>query len=390
MPEKDDLTQLESEIENVLSELSSLEVEFTQILQQPQIGSSTTVDTNYLVAVRRFQNGMRVSIRNGAETGNKQTFLEGFKFYEAALTLLKASGDMAEIQNLIHELVQLLYKVLEKANPVSEDGPYGTFFLRKSCQYIANIYESSKDFQTALQYHDRAANLSRGLDRELEFLQKIIDALLSNDPSTAQATVNLLKIKHVQRMASLLISGFKEKKEQYVQSARGLLETLAAQRGLSVSQILSLIEALSQHLHPKPTAKPAAASPVTKVAAPSKPIHLSQDVIGELRNVLKEGIQQLKGSQPGGVANAPIIDTGAIVSEIKNYISGEIKAISSEIANQIMNKMPVGLPSASRPHSGGTISDDAPLVQAVGPAGPEDRQKRPKLDDMLDSIIVSE
>ncbi|HUY00254.1 MAG TPA: hypothetical protein VMV49_11905 [Candidatus Deferrimicrobium sp.] len=58
---------------------------------------SEAIDTNYLIAVRRFQNGVRVSLLNGAETGNKQTFLEGFKFYEGAITLLRANEDTAEV-----------------------------------------------------------------------------------------------------------------------------------------------------------------------------------------------------------------------------------------------------------------------------------------------------
>ena len=118
-------------------------------------------------------------------------------------------------------------------------------------------------------------------------------------------------------------------------------------------------------------------------------MHLSDDIITELRTVLKEGIQQLKSTRPEGALETPVIDAGAIISEIKSAISEEIKTISSEIVSQIVNKLPVGLPSGARARSGGVISDDVPEIRiAAGAAG--ERAPRPKLDDMLDSIIVSE
>lgn len=166
MPEKDadDFSQLENEVENAIKELSSLEIQFSDILQ-PKLTAFArgSLDTAYMVAVRRFQNGMRVSLSNGVKTGNKQTFLEGFKFYEGAITILKASGNSEEIQQCIHELVQTLLKIISNANPTAEeDAPYGPFFLFKSCQYLANIYESTNEYELALKFHDRAASFFPG------------------------------------------------------------------------------------------------------------------------------------------------------------------------------------------------------------------------------------
>jgi len=396
MPEedKDEVSKLEGEVEDVLHELSNLELQFTDILK-PKLSSTAqgTIDTNYLVAVRRFQNGMRVSLLNGAETGNKQTFLEGFNFFEGAATLLKANGDSAELHQCVNELIQTLLRIIAKAKPYAEEeAPYGPFFLYKSCQYLANIYESSDDFELAMKFHDRAANFSKGIVKELELLQKMLDALLCNNQTIAQETLNALEIKHINAMGRLFSEGCAENNLQKVQNARNLLETLGAQRNLPINQILSLTDKLIEAIQPKLRVKGdvGVGKQIISIPTPTQSVQLSDNVITELRTILKEGIQQLKSTRPGAEKEAPLVDTSKIVSEIKNMISEEIKSISSDIVNQIVNKLPVGLPASSRASSGGQISDNAPEIKVVAAAGGGERQARPKLSDMLNSIIVSE
>ena len=395
MPEedKDEVSKLEGEVEDVLHELSNLELQFTDILK-PKLSSKAqgAIDTNYLVAVRRFQNGMRVSLLNGAETGNKQTFLEGFNFYEGAATLLKANGDSAELQQCVNELIQTLLKIITKAKPYAgEDAPYGPFFLYKSCQYLANIYESNDDFELAVKFHDRAANFSKGIVKELELLQKMLDALLCNNQTIAEETLNTLEIKHINAMGRLFSEGFMENNLQKVQNARNLLETLGAQRNLPINQIVSLTDKLIEVIQPKLRVKGDAgvAKQIISIPTPTQSVQLSDNVITELRTILKEGIQQLKSTRPGAEKEAPMVDTTKIMSEIKNMISEEIKSISSEIVSQIVNKLPVGLPSSPRASSGGQISDNAPEIKVVAADGGGERQARPKLSDMLNSVIVS-
>ncbi len=392
MPVKDDdeVSQLESEVENVLKELSSLEIKFEDVLK-PKMSTSApgAVDTNYLVAVRRFQNGMRVSLTNGAETGNKETFDQGLEFYNGALTILKANSDFGEIQQLNNELIQALVKIITKANSSADEfAPYGPYFLFKSCQKLAAVYEATNEYELAMKFHDRAATFSRGLVRELELLQKILDALLSDKVPLVQQTIDALQIKHVRGMGALFLQGYNNKDPEKVQSAQNFLETLAAQRSLSIDTVQILINKLNQKI--KGVLEPRPATHATQVHAPTESMHLSDNIIGELRTVLTEGIQQLKSAQGGESGEKPVIDTTSIISEIKNVISEEIKTISSEIVTQIVNKLPVGLPSGPRARSGGSISDDVPDIKiAEGPVAGE-RQPRPKLDDMLDSIIVSE
>jgi hypothetical protein len=201
----------------------------------------------------------------------------------------------------------------------------------------------------------------------------------------------MFKNKHVTKMATLLAKGFTENNQQKVQSAQSLLETLSVQRKLSIDHILSLIEKLNKAMQSKKPIKGKTkhVSQVQRIAAPTQSLHLSNDAISELRTILTEGIQQLKSAKGGASGDAPLIDTSSIVSEIKSMISQEIKSISSEIVSQLLNKMPAGLPASPRAHSGGTISDDVPDIQVVA-AAPGEKQARPKLDDMIDSIVVCE
>ncbi len=392
--DEDEFSKLESEVENVLQELSNLEVQFEEVLK-PKISTSTQGggDSNYLMAVRRFQNGMRVSLLNGAETGNRQTFDKGLEFYNGALTILRANNDVGEIQQLNNELIQTLIKIITKAKPTADDyAPYGPYYLYTSCKQLASVYEFSNQYDLALKFHDRAANLSRGLVRELELLQKIVDALLCNKIGIVEETMQSLQMKHIRGMGALFLQGFKNNDLEKIDTARTYLETLAAQRNLSITHILNLIEILKNYIQRRlqGVSEPKPPQQVIQIPAPGQSIHLTDNIIQELKTVLIEGIQQLKSDQGEGSKEKPMIDTSAIVSEIKNIISEEIKTISSEIVSQIINKLPVGLPATSRPHSGGTISDDVPDIKVVGPASPGERAPRPKLDDMLDSIIVSE
>ncbi len=390
---KDEYSEIENEVENVLRELSNLEVQFEDVLKPRIKTGQGAVDTNYLVAVRRFQNGMRVSLLNGADMGNKETFEKGLEFYVGALTILKANSDIGEIQQLNNELIQTLIKIITRGNPsAGEYDPYGPFFLVRSCQQLATIYELSNEFELALKFRDRAANFLRGLKREFELIKKVIDAILCKKMPLVEETLKRFEIAHTKQIATLFYEAYTQIDFQRLQSAKNLLETLAAQRSLSMTQAVSLIQKLLEAIQEKiPGRKDAEAlSQVIKLPAPSQSLNLSDGVVDELRTMLKEGIQQLRSTRTEAGGEAQPVDTTSIVAEVKKIISEEIKTVSSEIVSQILNKLPVGLPtSGPRAHSGGAITDDVPDIKVVA-AAPGEKVERPKLDDMLDSIIVSD
>ena len=122
---------------------------------------------------------------------------------------------------------------------------------------------------------------------------------------------------------------------------------------------------------------------------------LSNEKVEAIETSLSNGIQQLQEAHPN--IKIPIvakIDTDSLVSEIKKVISSEIskeiKSLSDEIVSKILNNIPRGPMISSRPRSTGVISDDGiPDIEIVE-GKPGERPSRPKLDDMINSIIVSE
>ena len=247
--DKDELTEVESEVENVLKELSSLEVQFEEVLKPRIKLGQGAVDTNYLVAVRRFQNGMRVSLLNGAELGNKETFEKGLEFYIGALTILKANSDVGEIQQLNNEFIQTLLKIITKGDPTADEyGPYGPYYLLKSCQQLAMVYEMSNEFEMALKFRDRAASFLRGVKREIELIKKVVDAILCGKIPVVEETLKLFEVRHARQIAELFYQAHKNLDFQRLQSAKNLLETLAAQRNISITQAINLIQKLVESI----------------------------------------------------------------------------------------------------------------------------------------------
>ena len=119
---------------------------------------------------------------------------------------------------------------------------------------------------------------------------------------------------------------------------------------------------------------------------------------GQLESIkesLAKGIQRIQAAHPNiQVPVAAQIDTNEIVSELKQTISQEIskeiKNLSQDIVSKILSNLPTGTVSSTPLRSAGQISDiGTPSIEIVEGA-PREKPKRPKLDDMLDSIIVSE
>ncbi len=81
-----------------------------------------------------------------------------------------------------------------------------------------------------------------------------------------------------------------------------------------------------------------------------------------------------------------------ITKAISSEISKEIKSLSDSIVSRILSNISLGaVASAPVPlRSSSNISDDdVPDIEIVE-SEPQERPSRPKLDDMIDSIIVSE
>ena len=386
----DELLKLEQMVKWALKELTELEAQFEDIFH-PSSKSYGNQESNYLMVVRRFQNAMKVALYDGAGEMNIKTFEEGFNFYKNALGILNSTGDQAEIDQHKSELAQTLIQIVTNAN--SKDAAEFMPFLFKACKKLAEIYDSFDSFKTGLKFHIQAGKLiqENQLLADFEYFQVILNHLILNDLENAVKSQSNLKLRHFKVMSEELISGFKEEKNELINKVQAKIEVLCAQRTINPTNVISLFSKVKSNFSEEKEEEVLESLETSKDVIP-----LSNEKIEDIKSSLSHGIQQLQQSHPN--IQIPInaqIDTSALISEITQAvsveISREIKSLSDNLVSKILSSIPRTIASApSRPRSGGTISDEGVPDIEIVEGGPQERPSRPKLDDMIDSIIVSE
>ncbi|MHA1146941.1 MAG: hypothetical protein ACTSR8_01720 [Promethearchaeota archaeon] len=392
------ITNLEEAVRGALTELTDLESQIVNIIKpspsSKENSAHASQEGNFLMAVRRFQNAMNVAIIDGFNKKNLDTFQEGFNFYDNALKMLTSTGNEAEIDQLNSELAQTLIKIVIRARELSDDSLKP--FIVKSCQVLAEIYESFNSFQTSLKYHGHVAYIlsDNPLLSELEYFQAILDALLLQDITQAQSISGKLKLRNFKQITEKTIQIFQNKNTEGLGGIKKQIQVLGAQRRLNISNTIALLDALGHVI------KPEQQSAIETIKIPAEAKSLTNENIAAIKDSLSSGIQKLQSAHPDIQIPTfvPQIDTSSIISEIKSTISAEIskeiKSMSEDIVSKILKTIPVSAPASTpQPRSAGNISDEGmPDIQIVegSPLDPGEKPKRPKLDDMLDSIIVSE
>ena len=227
---------------------------------------------------------------------------------------------------------------------------------------------------------------------DFEYFQVVLDHLLLDDLESAIQSSYKIKLKHFKILVNELIESFKEKKIESIDKVKNKIEVLCAQRGIETININYLFSIVRNCVIEESEEKK-----VEEVEVFGEKEPLSGEKIEEIRDSLSRGIQQLQQAYPN--IQIPIgaqIDTSALVSEITQAISSEIskeiKSLSDDIVTKIINRIPrATVASASlQPRSAGTIYDDGVPEIEIVEGVPQERPSRPKLDDMIDSIIVSE
>jgi len=386
---EDELSNLENKVESVLTELSDLEQKLPEI-NKP--GQKIPLDNNYIMASRRFQNAMQLAILDGVRKRDIDLLNQGFEFYKNAVAMTSATGNLGEVEQVRKEFAEVLFKVLMMAKEFKDDKGFNPF-LTRICQGLAEFYEYNHQYDMALKFHARAGyllNESNPLLAEVEYFASILDHLMVQNKDKAEKMSIKLNIKHIKLMAEDLLKAFNEKDESTIEKIKKRIEVLGVQRRFDTNSILYLLDSIKNMF--KKISKEKTAAEI--IQTPAGAIPLSNEMLQSIQNSLAHGIQQFSEAYPNIQIQAPQIDTKSIVEELKvvisNEISKEIKSLSTDIVNKILSSIPSGVSmGGSRPHSGGTISDDAPDIQIVATA-PTEKPERPKLDDMLDSIIVCE
>ena len=385
-----EISNLENIVEGVISELADLDKNFPNIIQSIK-NSSAGADQNYLMAVRRLQNAMKLYILDGVNKLDKNMFDQGLEFYENAKSMILATGDQAELDQLRNEFAQLLFKVLSMTKDKVSDEKYTPFIL-KACDGLAEINEQLGQYDIASTFRRQSAYFSsktNPLVSDIEYLHALIDHLLSNNIKKAENINSKLKLKHIKSMGDEVLEVYNSKNTSKLEDIKGRIEVLMVQRGLNPASIMNLLETFKREIEREERGELVTEELIVPTGA--KP--LSEKTIQNIQQSLSKGIQQITAAYPNVQISAQI-DTQNIVAELKEVItseiSKEIKSLSNDIISTILKNMPAGAAfGAPAPRSAGQISDDVPDIQVVE-GGPREKPERPKLDDMLDSIIVCE
>ncbi|TFF90243.1 MAG: hypothetical protein EU548_04015 [Promethearchaeota archaeon] len=393
-----EISNLENAVKGALTELTDLESRIVNLIKPkpPSNHSNSTQnrEANFLMAVRRFQNAMTIALIDGFNKMDIETFNEGFNFFENAITMLASTGNEAEIEQIKSELAQTLIKIVVKGREAKNEelNP----FIIKSCQYLSQIYESFGSYETAMKYHGHLGFLlsDEPLLGELEYFQAIINCLLLNSVAKAHQIARKLTLRNFQKMAESLINSVQNQNTSGINNIKKQIKVLGAQRKLDVQNTLHLLDQLIGAFKTEET------SPVKTIDIPSGDKKLTEDQFNKIKSSLTHGIEKLQSAHPDIKisSSAPQIDTNSIIKEIKTAISAEIsreiRTLSDDIVSKIIRKIPANMPTGrSQPRSGGPISDDGvPDIQIAEGAdlSKGEKPKRPKLDDMLNNIIVSE
>ena len=389
-----ELSSLESLVKGALTELTDLEGNLLNLIGPTSGAEQNYQDSNLLMAVRRFQNAMKVAIFDGANKRDLSLFEEAFNFFDNALELISSTGDLGEIDQHKSEFAQALQKIANLGEQTNDEtiSP----FLIKAYQGLGEIYDSFEQYNTGLLNHGRAANLlikdpQLIIQANFEYFQTILGYLLIKENEKAQKLSTRLNVKHITLLAESLFSSLTEKKIDGINKIKSRIEVIGAQRRLDVSNIRHLLDKVKEEL-----IAPLLPSVVETLEVPSEAMPLSSDRMTAIKASLSKGIQHLQEAHPNIQVPVAQIDTTSIVSELKKAISSEIsreiKSLSNDIVSKILGSLPSGSISSPRPSYAGHISDeDIPNIDVVaGGSAPGEKPKRPKLDDMLDSIIVSE
>ena len=152
-----ELSSLESLVKGALTELTDLEGNLLNLIGPSSGAEQNYQDSNLLMAVRRFQNAMKVAIFDGANKRDLNLFEEAFNFYENALELISSTGDLGEIDQHKSEFAQALQRIANLGEQTNEEAFFP--FLVKAYQGLGEIYDSFEQYKTGLLNHGRAANL---------------------------------------------------------------------------------------------------------------------------------------------------------------------------------------------------------------------------------------
>ena len=388
-----ELDEIEKTAGNLLKELNNLE----------DLQDFSTPQTNYLELIKTMQNEMKETILRGIESNDRDTFLKGLEFYEKNFTILSNIGDKQVCEDYQHEMIQILTDLVVHFK-IEINDPLRRYFIIISLQYVAKIYEDAKNFDRAIEIRLTISNLLNSWAAALEYSSIFLDYLLGDEISKAseflrrfdkleskiylkssdviEQSVQSKRIITLKEFCENVLSGVTKDLPVFFGDAKELLDDLKITDNFAFNQVLYLFDLYLKKYESKALLEKEI--PIE----PHSPITSESQLLSNIKNVVLESI----GSQaiPANKASKRVsFDTSTLVTELKQFISSSIKTLSQEIVSNL-SKYTMAAPRTQVRGSSHRFDENTPEIKIVGSVDPDEKPKRPKLSDVLDSIVVSE
>ncbi len=388
-----ELNELEKEAGDLLKELAQL----TGVTRE------TPTQPNYLNVIRDMQNKMRANILQGIQKTDRDLFLKGLEFYEKNYAILESTGDKRVCEDYQYEMIQFLTDlIVEFKREISN--PTHRYFIILSLQFVAKIYEDANNFARAIEIRLTISNILNSWAAALEYAANVLNYLLNDEIDKARKSLgrfdsleskvylldnNIIeqsmqskRILNLKEFCENVIAGIEKDLPIFFEDAKELLAELNLQENHAFNRVVELFVLVKDKF--ERTRKVEAGIPLEPITTTSS----DPQLITNLKNLVLESIQ----SQQGPKSTAPsggTFDTSSIVTELKQFISSSIKDLSQEIIQNV-SKFTMATSQTPRARSSHTFDENIPEIKIADRTDPDEKPKRPKLSDVLDSIVVSE
>ncbi|MHA1791838.1 MAG: hypothetical protein ACTSVI_04275 [Promethearchaeota archaeon] len=442
---------LQKEVDRILDYLQKLSTHYDLYSHRPAELRDVGVQTYYTMIARKVQNDSVGKLKRGFETGDPETFLQGMAKFEEAAKILDLGIENPEETNAFYqEMINLFLKFIsESSESVGRFEPKGVFFKLQSLIAIANVLENTmNDFAKAAGYRSQAAVYEKRWKKALQYIYIIFDLVLSGNFEVAQKFLEKFDSKEIkEEILKLSVEGSDEENKTLLDSLDAFKSLGAVIIGAvekrtreSVNIIIEKINELSNKGIPitlvslqKFTQKLAQALGFEDVvsfksfeqveleklkppmppnaqaqASPAMQPPVSQDLVSKMKDTMSEEMQKVmehaKAAQKAAIENAqgdpnaPSVDLNMSSLEvIKQAIAEGMKGLANEIVSQLSSKIGSFGGGGGGGYVGrGPMRDldgpggGPPQIKSLGRAKPTERPPRPKLSDMLDSVIVED
>jgi len=390
----DELEEIEKEAGDLLKELGQLEE-----LPNPSVPTN-----NYLTLIQNIQNQMKEAILQGIQLNDREKFLNGLQYYEKNYEILFSIGDRKVYEDYQQEMIQILTDLIVHFKQEIKN-PFRRYFILISLQFIAKIYEDAQDYLHAIEIHLTNSKLLNSWAAAIEYAAIVLDYLFLDDIQKAtdqlpqfdslESNIYLLNTDIIEQslqshrafklkeFCENLITAVTKDLPVFLQDSEELLKGLDISNNFAYDRLSILLALYKVKLETGTAITPPVPSETSQGA-----LNPETQLLSKIKDVVLESLGATQ-SGPPSVSAGGKIDTSSLLTELKKFISDSIKSMSQEIVANV-SKFTVTA-SPSKPSRTSQLSDsDVPEIRIANPTDTDEKPKRPRLSDVIGSIIVSE